>query len=401
MIAELNEPVRLDRDFVQDPHGLYRRLRTEAPAHPVVMWGGVRAWLVTRYAEARALLNEPRLSKDQARAVAHFSPGTDGSHASSLNVNMLLKDPPDHTRLRRLVSKAFTARAVEQLRPKIERITDELLDDIEARAGEGPVDLMEFFGAPLPMRVIGELLGVAWADREKFRTAVDPVLTKTDPDELRTAMGTLTTLLSTLIAGKREGPADDLLTALVQVSDSGDQLSEDELLATAYLLILAGYETTVNLICNGILALLENPSQLALLRANPSRFPDAVEEFLRFESPLNIATVRFTTVPIEVGDVDIPADELVMIALLAANHDSGQFDQPDQLDIARTPNAHLAFGHGIHYCIGAPLARLEAEIALSCLLARFENISLDNTVTLQYRNSTLMRGLKTLPVRLG
>ena len=157
----------------------------------------------------------------------------------------------------------------------------------------------------------------------------------------------------------------------------------------------------MNLICNGILALLENPSQLALLRANPSRFPDAVEEFLRFESPLNIATVRFTTVPIEVGDVDIPADELVMIALLAANHDSGQFDQPDQLDIARTPNAHLAFGHGIHYCIGAPLARLEAEIALGCLLARFENISLDNTVTLQYRNSTLMRGLKTLPVRLG
>src|SRR6267142_4623450 len=141
-----------------------------------------------------ALINEPRLSKDQARALALFPPGTDGSHASSLNVNMLLKDPPDHTRLRRLVSKAFTARAVEQLRPKIERITDELLDDIEARAGEGPVDLMEFFGAPLPMRVIGELLGVAWADREKFRTAVDPVLTKTDPDELRTAMGTLTTL---------------------------------------------------------------------------------------------------------------------------------------------------------------------------------------------------------------
>ena len=260
---------------------------------------------------------------------------------------------------------------------------------------------MEFFGAPLPMRVIGELLGVAWADREKFRTAVDPVLTTTDPDELRMAMATLTTLLSALIASKRERPADDLLTALVQVSDSGDQLSEDELLATAYLLILAGYETTVNLICNGILALLHNPSQLELLRANPSRLPDAVEEFLRFESPLNIATVRFTTVGIRVGGVDVPADELVMIALLAANHDGDQFDEPDRLDITRNPNAHLAFGHGIHYCIGAPLARLEAEIALGRLLARFESISLDDTAALEYRSSTLMRGLKALPVRLG
>ena len=211
--------VRLDRGFVQDPHALYRRLRAEAPAHPVVMWGGVRAWLITRYSEARALLNDPRLSKDQARALALFPPGTEGPHASSLNVNMLLKDPPDHTRLRRLVTKAFTARAVEQLRPRIERITDELLDGIEAGAAEGAVDLMEFFGAPLPMRVIGELLGVAWADREKFRTAVDPVLTTTDPDELCTAMTTLTTLLSALIASKRERPADDLLTALVEVSD--------------------------------------------------------------------------------------------------------------------------------------------------------------------------------------
>ena len=210
-------------------------------AHPVVMWGGVRAWLVTRYAEARALLNDPRLGKGPGTCVDAVSVRAPrGPHASSLNVNMLLRDPPDHTRLRRLVSKAFTAGAVERLRPRIERITEELLDGIEARAAEGAVDLMEFFGAPLPMGVIGELLGVAWADREKFRTAVDPVLTTTDPDELRTAMGTLTTLLSALIAGKREGPADDLLTALVQVSDSGDRLSEDELLATAYLLILGG-----------------------------------------------------------------------------------------------------------------------------------------------------------------
>ena len=362
---------------------------------------GVRAWGVTRYAEARALLNDPRLSKDQARAISLFPPGTDGSHASSLNVNMLLKDPPDHTRLRRLVSKAFTARAVEQLRAGIEQIADELLDGIELGVADGAVDLMEQFAAPLPIRVIGELLGVPTADRDNFKTGVEPVLSNTNADELRTALAGLTTLLSDLIAGKRERPAGDLLTALVQVTDSGDQLSEDELLATAYLLILAGYETTVNLICNGILALLHNPSELELLRANPSRLPDTVEEFLRFESPLNIATVRFTTVGIRVGDVDIPADELVMIALLAANHDSDQFDEPDRLDITRNPNAHLAFGHGIHYCVGAPLARLEAEIALGRLLARFDRITLDDSTTLEYRSSTLMRGLKSLPVRLG
>jgi cytochrome P450 len=192
-----------------------------------------------------------------------------------------------------------------------------------------------------------------------------------------------------------------LLSALVAVSDDGDQLSEAELLATAYLLILAGYETTVNLIGNGILALLQDRTQLEMLRANPSRLPDAVEEFLRFDSPLNIATLRFTTEAILVGEVAIPSGEFVVIALLAANHDPDKFDEPDRLDVNRNPNAHLAFGHGIHYCLGAPLARLEAQIALGRLLERFDRITLDNTATLQYRPSTLMRGLTALPVRLG
>jgi cytochrome P450 len=206
--------------------------------------------------------------------------------------------------------------------------------------------------------------------------------------------------LSDLIADKRERPADDLLTALVGVSDDGDQLSGDELLGTAYLLILAGYETTVNFIGNGILALLRNPAQLASLRAEPAGLSSAVEEFMRFESPLNIATTRVTTVPVRIGEVEVPADEFVMIALVAANRDLHQFDEPDRLNIARNPNAHLAFGHGIHYRLGAPLARLEGEIALGRLLARFESITLDDTATLQDRNSTLMRGLQALPVRL-
>ena len=401
MAEQVKEPVRLDRTFVQNPHELYRWLRGEGPAHPVVMWGGVRAWLITRYSEARALLNDPRLSKDQAGALALFPPGTGGSHASSLNINMLLKDPPDHTRLRRLVMKAFTAGAVQQLRPRIERIADELLDAIEVAAATGAVDLMDFFAAPLPMRVIGELLGVPVADADNFRAGVEPVLTTTDRDELRSAMAALTALLGHLIASKRDRPGDDLLSALVAVSDDGDQLSEAELLATAYLLILAGYETTVNLIGNGILALLQNPTQLEMLRANPSCLPDAVEEFLRFDSPLNIATLRYTTEAILVGEVAIPSGEFVVIALLAANHDPDKFDEPDRLDVNRNPNAHLAFGHGIHYCLGAPLARLEAQIALGRLLDRFDRITLDNTATLQYRPSTLMRGLTALPVRLG
>jgi cytochrome P450 len=178
--------VRLDREFVQDPHALYRHLRTEAPAHPVVMWGGVRAWGVTRYAEARALLNDPWLSKDQAHALALFPPGTDGSHASSLNVNMLLKDPPDDTRLRQLASNAYTARTVEQLRAGIEPIADELLDGIDSSAVEGAVDLMDHFVAPLPIRVIGELLGVAAAERDNFKAGVEPVLTDTNAEECTT-----------------------------------------------------------------------------------------------------------------------------------------------------------------------------------------------------------------------
>ncbi len=221
-----------------------------------------------------------------------------------------------------------------------------------------------------------------------------------DPAELTTAENALIDLLTALIAQKRSMPADDLLSALVQASDVDGGLSFDELLSTAYLLILAGYETTVNLIGNGVFALLHNPSQLAALRADPSLMPSAVEEFLRFESPLNTATMRFTTEAVRVGDVEIPAGQLVLVALLGANHDSRQFDDPDRLDVSRAPNPHLAFGHGIHHCLGAPLARLEGEIAIGRLLTRFERITLDPNIILQYRNSTLMRGLTALPVRL-
>jgi cytochrome P450 len=396
-----NSP-RLGRAFIQDPHALYRRLRAEAPAHRVVLWGGTRAWLVTRYAEARALLADPRLSKNWRGVVELFPTGAHGSHKSVLNSHMLLQDPPDHTRLRKLVTIAFTARSVQKMRPDIVRVADALLDRMAvAAAADGVVDLMQSYAVQLPLRVISDLLGVPTEDRDNFRVRVEPLLTSADPAELGPAENAMADLLAALIERKRKRPADDLLSALVHTSDVEDRLSPDELVSTAFLLILAGYETTVNLIGNGVLALLDNPSQLAALRSDPSLMSCAVEEFLRFESPLNMATSRFTTEPVRIGEVEIPAGQLVLVALLAANHDDRRYDDPDRLDITRTRNPHLAFGYGIHHCVGAPLARLEGEIAIGRLLNRFKRITLVDNVALQYRSTTLMRGLTTLPVHLG
>lgn len=396
------EETRLNRAFLQDPHSFYQRLRDTAPATRVTMWGGVRVWLITQYDEARTLLNDSRLSKDFRDARALFSPNSAGAHASALNLNMLHMDPPDHTRLRRLVGKAFTQRVVERMAPRITQIADELLDNVAAVANNGAVDIMQSFAGPLPIRVIGELLGLPTSEAEGFQKLVSPLLTSLDRAELDAAESALTELLQRLIADKRQTPSQDLLTALVAATDDDDRLSEEELLATTHLLILAGYETTVNLIGNGILALLQHPSQLALLRQDPAgRLPDAVEEFLRYEGPVNIATLRFTTVPIRIGRADIPAGEFIQIALPAANRDANQFDEPGRLDIRRQPNPHLSFGHGIHYCLGAPLARMEGRIAFDRLLARFDRMVLPNHVALEYRASTLMRGLKSLPVLLG
>jgi cytochrome P450 len=253
---------KLDAKFLQDPHALYRALRAEAPASPATMWGGVRVWLVTRYAEAKALLNDPRVSKDYSGARTLLPPSAAEWFSPSTNATMLMSDPPDHTRLRRLVVKAFAARAVDKLRPRIEQIADELLDAVAAAAKAGPVDLRTSFAAPLPIRVIGDLLGVPDVERDRFQAVSDPLLTTLDANTVATAQASLMELLTELIASKRRHPTEDLLTALAQATEDGDRLTEDELLRTAYLLIFAGYETTVNLIANGILALLQNSSQL-------------------------------------------------------------------------------------------------------------------------------------------
>ncbi|SDI32960.1 cytochrome P450 family protein [Nonomuraea jiangxiensis] len=390
-------PIRLNSAFFQDPHPVYERLRESGPVQPAIFYRQLRVWLVTGYAEARELLNDPRLAKDSARAVALFPPGTAGPYASSLAAHMLNSDPPDHTRLRKLVNKAFTARTVARLRPRIEQITDGLLDDM---AGAGTVDLVESFAFPLPIAVICELLGVPAPDREEFRTWTAPFVAAASGEEMRRAHEWMVAYLTGLVAAKRTAPGEDLLSELVHISDEGDRLSRDEVVSMAFLLLVAGHETTVNLIANSVLALIGNPAQLAALRADPALLPDAVEEFLRFDGPINIATLRFTTEPVRVGGVEIPADEFVFISLLAANRDGGRYPDPDRLDLARPGGGHLAFGHGIHYCVGAPLARLEAQIAIGRLLDRFPVLELDSPV-LRWRTSTLIRGLHTLPVRLG
>ncbi|MBB2934059.1 cytochrome P450 [Amycolatopsis bartoniae] len=396
----LDEPIQLDQDFIQNPHAVYERLRTESPVRPVAMPRGLKAWLVTGYAEARALLADPRLSKDNKRVRELFAVhrGADSAFVSSLAAHLLNMDPPDHTRLRKLVNKAFTVRTVSRLRPRVEQIADELL---AAMPEDGRVDLLNAFAFPLPITVICELLGIPTTDRDDFRAWSNTIVSAATPEQLRSHGTALSEYLTKLIAAKRAEPTEDLLSDLVHVSEAGDQLSEVELISMAFLLLVAGHETTVNLIGNSVRALLERPDQLAALRADPSLLPGAVEEFLRFEGPVNIATLRFTTEPVEVGGTVIPADQFVLISLLSANRDGEKFAEPDTLDVTRPAGGHLAFGHGIHYCVGAPLARLEAEIALGKLLDRFDTIELDGEPAgLRWRDSTLMRGLETLPVRL-
>ncbi|MGC7099825.1 cytochrome P450 family protein [Amycolatopsis lurida] len=406
-MAAVVEPVRLDDAFMQDPHAMAEIFRREGPARQVVMPRGLRGWVITGYHEARALLADQRLSKNSARISELFQAQVDDevsagprTFASSLTAHMLNSDPPEHTRLRKLVNKAFTPKSVDRLRPRIEQITEELLDRMEAEGGEP--DLLEAFAFPLPITVICELLGVPEAERAEFRDWSNTLVSSDPAAAIEKASGELVVYLRDLIERKRAEPGPDLLSDLVQVSEDGDRLGEHELVPMVFLLLVAGHETTVNLIGNGVLALLRNPDQLAALRADPSLLPGAVEEFLRLDGPVNLATLRFTTEPVRVGDVEIGEGEFVLISLLAANRDGDRFEEPAKLDLKRPTGGHLAFGHGIHYCVGAPLARLEAEIAIGRLIERFDGLALAGEPSeLRWRASTLMHGLEVLPVRLS
>lgn len=412
--TEQLDTVQLGADYFQNPLAYFSQMREEGPVTPALLPHGERVWLVTRYPEVRAALADPRLYKDWAGKLT--SPDwVPDEVIGYLSVHMLNTDPPDHTRLRKLVTKAFTARRIAGLRPRVEAITASLLDAIEARAaesqgngGEDTVDLIEAFASPLPVTVICELLGVPAEDRAQFRQWSNAMVdSEGEPGSFRAAGTAMFHYFTELVADKRARPADDMVSALIaargagESGDSGGPLDERELIAMLFLLLVAGHETTTNLIASGTLALLTNPAELERLRSDPSLLPGAVEELLRYVNPLNHATDRFTLEPVEIGGVTIPAREWVLCVTSSANRDPGRFPDADRLDVGRDAGGHVAFGHGIHYCLGAPLARLEGEVAFGALLSRFPRLSLAaDLAALRWRPSSLIRGLETLPVRV-
>jgi cytochrome P450 len=394
-------PIRLDQTFFEDPDELYRVLRTERPVARAVAPSGLSFWMITGYDDVRRCLNDARLAKD-ARRIPQLLARQDSAPparalAESMVHHMLNADPPDHTRLRKLVGRAFTGRAIARLRPRIEQLAEQLADSMQAR---GPsVDLLDEFAFPLPMTVICEILGVARDRRAEFRDWSNTLLSGAPDDQRAAAAAAMAQFLGELVAEKSAHPADDMLSEIVRASEDGDTLSPAETTAMAFLLLVAGHETTVNLIGNGVLALLRDPGQMARLRAEPERIPGAVEEFLRYDGPVNLATFRYTTEPVEVAGTTIPEGRFVLLSLIGANRDPRRYERADQLDLDRDTTGHLAFGHGIHHCLGAPLARLEAAVAFRTLLARFPELALDDDPG-PHRTSTLIHGVTRLPVRL-
>ncbi|HWG12884.1 MAG TPA: cytochrome P450 [Streptosporangiaceae bacterium] len=396
-MTDAMQPVPLDGDaYYQDPVGFFTRLRESRPVAPVLMPGYGRAWFVTRYDDVRAVLTDPRLAKDVHRWPG--APRTRPSEATGVAAHMLHSDPPEHTRQRRLVQKAFTPRRAA-LRPRAQEITAGLLDELAA-AGSDVIDLLDRYARPLPIAVICELLGVPAADQEWIRAAVAAYDDRAEHDRVERA---LAAYFTELIAAKRTEPGDDLVSALILACDGAeDGLTGTELVSTVYLLVMAGFDTTINLIASGILALLTHPEQAARLRQDPSLLPAAVEELLRFTNPVNHANDRFTTEDVRIGGVVIPAGEWVLPAICSADRDPAQFPDPDRLDLGRDTSGHVAFGHGVHHCLGAPLARMEAEVALGALLARFPDVALAvPPEELRWRPVSLMNGLESLPVRLA
>ncbi|MFI0155726.1 cytochrome P450 [Streptomyces lydicus] len=383
-------------DFTANPYKYYAKLRAQGPVHRVRVPNGPDVWLVVGHEAVRGALTDPRLSKNW-RASGQLGPA---GEESALFTNMLDADPPHHTRLRKLVAREFTARRVEALRPRVQQITDELLDAMLA-APDGRADLVEALAFPLPMTVICELIGVPAMDREAFRGWSNELIAPTGEEAAYAATVAMSDYLVGLIETRRKDPGEGLLSDLIRTSDEdGDQLSREELVGTAFLLLVAGHETTVSLLSNGVRALLQHPAQLAALRADFSLLDNAVEEMLRYDGPVETATWRFSCEPVEIGGTLIPAGETILVALASASRDPERYSAADDFDITRDARGHAAFGHGIHFCLGAPLARLEARVALRSLLERCPDLALDvDPGALTWRTGMLIRGTEQLPVR--
>lgn len=391
--------------FKADPFPFYARLRATAPVYPVTLPDGRTAWLVTRYDDVAAVLKDERFAKDPLNALSpqqHARQPWIPAFARPLTRSMLDVDPPDHTRLRGLVHKAFTPRLVERMRPRIQALCDRLLDQARGRAR---LDLIRAYAQPVPTTVIAAMLGVPVADRPRFQRWSQALLLAGASrwGVLRAVPHVWLFLryVRRLIRARRAQPRDDLISALAQAEEAGQRLSEDELVAMIVLLLVAGHETTVNLIGSGTLALLVYPEQLRRLRQNPGLMPSAVEELLRFTSPVETATERYARQEVPIAGVTIPRGGLVLAVIASANRDERQFASPDRLDVTRTPNRHLAFGLGAHFCLGAALARLEGQLALATLLRRAPGLRLAaEPEALRWRPGLVLRGLEGLPVAI-
>ncbi|MFZ3560761.1 cytochrome P450 family protein [Streptomyces sp. BH055] len=388
-IVDLGELAGGAAEFHADPYPVYERLRTRGPVHHVRTPGPGPTedlYLIVGHEAARAAFTDPRLVKTPPW----------GLEGDMMGLHLLFADPPEHGRLRSLVTREFTPRRVAALAPRIQKLTDELLDDMVPRGG---ADLIGSLAFPLPFAVICELLGVPDIDRERFRRMSTQVVAPTSEEEAYASHVELVGFLDELIEAKRgAAPADDLLSALIRTTaEDGDRLSPSELRGMSFLLLIAGHETTVNLIGNGVRALLQHPDQLAALRADMTLLDGAVEEMLRYDGPVETATHRFAAEPVDIEGTVIPAGAPVLIGIATASRDPHRFVEPDRFDIRRDARGHMAFGHGIHFCLGAPLARLEGRIAIRSLLERCPDLALAEDPG-EWLPGMLIRGTRSLRV---
>jgi pimeloyl-[acyl-carrier protein] synthase len=388
---------------LDDPYPAYAQLREVKRVLKPSIGGDLAPWIVSGYAEVYEALRDVRFSSARRgpmlmRGNAELAERYANQGGGLGGASMIFSDPPEHTRLRGPVSKAFTPRRISGMRPRLEEIVDELLGPASAR---GSIELMDEFAGPLPATVIGELLGVPREDTERFRRWSNELFSRMGPPreagssapEAGRALGQY---LAGIIAERRKEPQDDLISGMIAAQEERQVLTDAELLSTSLVLLIAGFETTTNLIGNGVLALLRHPGQLERLRADRTLLPTAIEEFLRYDSPAQLV-VRTTSEPIELGGEPLPAKAPVMLLLGAANRDPRQFPDPDRFDVGREENAHVSFGWGVHHCLGAPLARLEAEVAFSALLDRFPSWRAD-PAAIARRPNPMLRGLARLPL---
>ncbi len=377
-------------------HDIYARMRETAAFVQVSTGNLYTHWLVTRYDEGVEMLKKHTQFIKSIRSLPddvleRFKLPAPDPTLEIFDRMMLLVDPPDHTRLRALIHKAFTPRIIEDLRPRIQQIADTLIDRIQE---QGTFDLIEDYALPLPITVIAEMLGVPQTDQADFRRWSQVIIARQEGAAMQMAAFEFIVYMNNLIDERRANPRADLLSNLVHVQEAGDALTHPELLGMIFLLLIAGHETTVNLIGNGTLALLEHPDQLALLRANPTLIRSATEEMLRYNGPVENATDRWTNAPLDVDGGTIQPGDLVSVGLHSANRDPRKFANPDSFDITRDPNPHIAFGSGIHYCVGAPLARLEGVLAVQALITRLPQLRLaQDPSALEWTDNVLIHGV--------